>query len=56
MNQLVHFMVFLLRLTASDESLRAVLEILLPPEWLGQLWGRIRGRAPPDPQAVLGDL
>lgn len=46
----------ILHLTASDKSLRAVLEILLPPEWLGQLWGGIRGRASPDPQAVLGDL
>ena len=41
---------------ALDQSLRALLEVLLPTKRLGQFWRLFRGGAASDPEAVLGDL
>lgn len=45
-----------LTLPASDKSLRAVLEVLLPAFGMGELWAGCGGGAAPHWEALLGDL
>lgn len=56
LNLNVKCVVVYLLLLASDQPLRAELEVLLPAVWHGHLWHRIRGGAPPNQETLLGNL